>query len=71
MIGKIPSNPLLQPHPSFPPHPLFPKKPPNRPLSPPHKESKIRIIKIELIPLSFLLSLQHDVDDKSLIIEPP
>ena len=65
MIGNIPSNPLVHPH------PLFPPSPPNRPLLLPPKESKIRIMKIGLIPLSFLLSLLHEVDDRSLTFEPP
>lgn len=58
------SNPLLQPQ------SLLPLKPFNMPLVPPPENSKIRIMKIGLIQL-FLLSLKHDVDEKSLIIEPP
>jgi hypothetical protein len=64
MIGNIPSIPLLQPQ-------LPPLQPPKIPLSPPHKNSKIRIMKIGLVQLSFLLPPKHDVDDKSLINEPP
>jgi hypothetical protein len=61
----MPSSPLLQPQ------PLFPQKPPNIPLSPPHKNSRIKIMKIGLMPLSQVLSLEQDADDRSLIIEPP
>ncbi len=65
MIGKIPSSPLLQPQ------ELFPPKHPSKPLSPPHKNSKIRIMKIGFIPSSHLLSPQHDKDDNRFISEPP
>lgn len=62
MIGNIPPKPLLLLH------PLPPLQPPKIPLSPPHNKSNIRIMNIELFPLSQLLSPQHDVVDKSLII---
>lgn len=60
----MPPNPLLQ---------LFELllQQPIMLLSPPHNNSKIRIMKIELNPLSHLLSLQQDVVDKSLIVIPP
>jgi hypothetical protein len=70
IIGNMPPNPP-KPPPSLQPHPLFPPEPPNRPPSPPHNNSKIKIMKIGLMPFSLPLLLQQDAVDKSLITKPP
>lgn len=61
-------------HPLSVPHPLFPKPPPKKPLLPPQQQSKIKIMKIQLIPLLLPL-LSHPMPQfvaaKSLMYEPP
>ena len=69
--GKIPPKPLPQPQESSLPQPQSFPQPPNRLLSPPHKQSNKTISNIGFIPLSLESHPQDSAERRLFILEPP